>query len=294
MKAICIGINVISINLSIFELIIIGVFVSGLAIFIYKVHKSKARHNIETKRYDEIEMRPIVNFRNISVGNSTTSSPNTSAKAMYGKPTFEEMDYFEDHYLKKAESLSYQYEDVCENVSSTFYHMFDLNRRIKMLEKAIAKYNEWKNYCYDKGAAGIEYFDSSSAYSDNYYPMERDLSGDYIFEFDNREFCNIDFLKALHSEYISRPEESKKHLEDEKIYFYGGPEKYAKYLKRQSLPKEVLKVINGNDGILQKDLYPLFDDYLRNDIQKIVKDLIQKDKITAVKSGNSYMLRAKQ
>lgn len=294
-----IGSRVILNNLSVFELVIVIVFIAALVIIAFKVHRDKENNsNTESKIYDGIEMRPIINVRRASINSPTPSATNTSTETSFNFSdlSFEEMDYFEDHYLKKADSLRDQYEDICGNIESTFYDMFDLKRRIKMLEMAIAKYNEWKTFCYDKGAAGIKYFESDySGYLNSVlYPLNRDFSGEYIFEFENREFCNIDFLISLHKEYVSKPEESKKHLECEKIFFHGGEEKYAKYLKRQSLPKDLMKIIKSKGSILQKDLYPLFDDYLRNDIQKTIKDLIAKDKITSVKSGSSYMLKIKK
>jgi hypothetical protein len=61
-------------------------------------------------------------------------------------------------------------------------------------------------------------------------------------------------------------------------------------MKVQSLPKDLLKIIKQNDGIMQKDLYGMFDERMKSHIQKAVKELSAKGKIIAVKSGNSYML----
>ena len=212
--------------------------------------------------------------------------------------SFEEIEeeiYFEDHYMDKAESLSDQYDEICFNLECDFGEIFDLNKRIKMIEKAINKFNEWKDFCYSKGNAGRTYFDENySPHSKNIFvPTERDFNGDYVSEFETADFHNIDFLQDLLNEYITEPEKSKEHLKNEHIFYCGGLEEYEFMLKKQSLSKDVLKVIKKNEGILQKDLYSLFDKRLKSHIPKAVKELSASGKIIAEKSGNSYSLKTK-
>ncbi len=214
------------------------------------------------------------------------------------RPTYEDFeahDEFEDNYSYKADSLMGHYEDACEKVRQLFYSDFDLKHRIKALEKALQKYKEWKDFCYDKGNAGKKYFDDAySVYNRPYIPGNRDMDGDYEAEYENAEFCNADFLKSVLSEYTTKPDESAAHLLEEHIFYCGGKEEYEFMLKLQALPKDLLKAIKQNDGILQKDLYGLFDERLKSHIPKVIKDLSAKGKIISVKSGNSYMLRIRK
>lgn len=201
-------------------------------------------------------------------------------------------DTFEDNYSYKADSLMDKYENACSEAESAFYDMFDLSKRIKLLEKAISKYDEWKNFCYEKGDAGKRYFDDAYSVASKrpYTPIERDLSGDYVGEYENADFTNIEFLKSVLEYYVSHPDEAKAHLHDEYVFYCGGPDEYEFLMKVQSLPKDLLKIIKQNDGIMQKDLYGMFDERMKSHIQKTIKELSAKNKIIAVKSGNSYML----
>ncbi len=201
-------------------------------------------------------------------------------------------DTFEDNYSYKADSLMDKYENACSEAESAFYDMFDLSKRINLLEKAISKYDEWKNFCYEKGDAGKRYFDDaySAASKRSYVPIERDMSGDYVGEYENADFSNIEFLKSLLEYYASHPNESKAHLHDEYVFYCGGQDEYEFLMKVQSLPKDLLKIIKQNDGIMQKDLYGMFDERMKSHIQKTINELSAKGKIIAVKSGNSYML----
>lgn len=201
-------------------------------------------------------------------------------------------DSFEDNYSYKADSLMDKYEKACGEAESAFYDMFDLAKRIKILEKTISKYDEWKNFCYEKGDAGKRYFDDaySAASKRPYSPVDRDMSGDYVGEYENADFTDIEFLKSILEYYTSHPDEAKSHLHNEYVFYCGGPEEYEFLMKVQSLPKDLLKIIKQNDGIMQKDLYGMFDERMKSHIQKAVKELSAKGKVIAVKSGNSYML----
>ena len=218
----------------------------------------------------------------------TSISVETSKKYV----EIQEDDDFEDHYSYKADSLMDKYENACSEAESAFNNMFDLSKRVKLLEKAISKYEEWKNFCYEKGDAGKRYFEDaySAASTHPYSPIERDMSGEYIGEYENADFTDIDFLKSVLEYYTSHPDEVKAHLHDEYIFYCGGPDEYEFLMKVQSLPKDLLKIIKQNDGIMQKDLYGMFDERMKSHIQKAVKELSAKGKIIAVKSGNSYML----
>lgn len=228
------------------------------------------------------------------------SQANNSA---YNKPfesqkSFDEMEeeiYFEDHFLDHAEKLYDQFYDVCWTLEKDFYDNFDLNHRIKMLEKAVQKYEKWKNFCYEKGNAGIAYFNENCDDIEKYPfpPVERDMNGEYVDEFETADFRNIDFLTDLLNEYKTNPEKSKSHLKEEYIYYCGGQKEYDLMLKRESLPKDLLKVIQKNSGILQKDLYPLFDAELKSIIPTTIKELAAANKITMTKSKNSYALSIK-
>lgn len=205
-------------------------------------------------------------------------------------------DVFEDNYSYEADSLMEKYEDACIEVETAFYDVFDLSKRIKLLENAISKYDKWKNFCYEKGDAVKRYFerDYSAASKHPYSPVDCDMSGDYIGEYENADFTNIEFLKSVFEYYISHPDEAKAHLHDEYVFYCGGLEEYEFLMKVQSLPKDLLNIIKKNDNIMQKDLYGMFDKRMKSHIQKVVKELSTKGKIVAVKSGNSYMLTIKK
>ena len=201
-------------------------------------------------------------------------------------------DDFSDNYSYKADSLMGKYEDACKEAEDAFRDMFDLRKRIKLLEKAILRYSEWKDFCYEKGEAGKRYFDDSycSASKYAYVPSVRDMSGDYVAEYENADFSNIDFLKSVLDYYVEHPEESEKHLHDEYVFYCGGPDEYEFLIRVKSLQKDLLKAIRQNDGILQKDLYGMFEERMKPHIQKSIKELSAKGKVISVKSGNSYML----
>ncbi len=205
----------------------------------------------------------------------------TKSKPVVCNNYHEEIDFY-DHDVDKAESLYEKYEDYCYDIYSEFYDMFDLKQRIKMLEKAIEKFNTWKSFCHSKGTDGITYFEEEYAYitKSPFSPVERDMNGDYIYEFESADFCNIEFLTNLLKEYKDNPENSKAHLKDEHIYYCGGMEEYEHVQKLQALPKNILKIIKQNDSLRQKDLYPLLPDFSKNEIQKAVNKLVSSGKIT--------------
>lgn len=193
----------------------------------------------------------------------------------------DETDFY-DSDADKADSLFEKYEEYCCDIESEFYDMFDLNRRIKMLEKAIEKFNIWKSFCYSKGTEGIRYFeeDSASITKSSFSPIERNMDGDYEFEFESADFCNIEFLTNLLKEYKDNPEKARSHLKDEHIFYCGSVEEYEHIQKVQALPKNILKIIKQNDSLRQRDLYPMLPDFSRNEIQKAVNKLVTSNKIT--------------
>lgn len=266
--------------------IVIVILVIGMIIWAFKTSPSK-------KQQSDISSSDNVNSADTVQISAAIKTEYTVRRPTY--EDFEAQDEFEDNYSYKADSLMGHYEDACEKVRQLFYSDFDLKHRIKALEKALQKFEEWKDFCYDKGDAGKKYFDDAySVYNSPYVPGNRDMNGDYKAEYENAEFCNADFLKSVLSVYTTKPDESAAHLLEEHIFYCGGKEEYEFMLKLQSLPKDLLKVIKQNDGILQKDLYGLFDERLKSHIPKVVKDLSAKGKIISVKSGNSYMLRIKK
>lgn len=240
--------------------------------------------------------RIIVNKSNAPDSDSPKASlvveTSISVKTSKKYVEMQEDDNFEDSYSYEADYLMDKYENTCGEAETAFYDMFDLSKRIKLLEKAISTYDEWKNFCYEKGDAGKRYFEDaySAASKRPYSPVERDMSGEYVGEYENADFTDIEFLKSVLEYYTSHPDEAKAHLHDEYIFYCGGPDEYEFLMKVQSLPKDLLKIIKQNDCIMQKELYGMFDERMKSHIQKAVKELSAKGKVIAVKSGNSYML----
>lgn len=121
------------------------------------------------------------------------------------------------------------------------------------------------------------------------------LSLDKLYQI--RDFC-ISSDRGGEVYYIQRWEElfnsknpcfSQEEIILERIKYYQKKKERLELLEKAS--KDIEKTIESKGPIYQKDLYKLFPELKRQEIQDIVNDLANKNIISKVKKGNSYELK---
>ena len=149
-------------------------------------------------------------------------------------------------------------------------HLYDFNsldEAILHAQKALISAQQLAEYC-SKTSIGQQYFEDMWLHAHNSrYP----------------DFSIIDKIKERYKDLTLNYEERK--------------HDFAVHKKRQAFLQiaddEVLKVIQDNPAILQKDLHKQFDPDLKPTIGTAVSHLVKADKITRIKHGSTYELYPK-
>ena len=107
------------------------------------------------------------------------------------------------------------------------------------------------------------------------------------------------WLHARNSRYpdFSIIDKIKERYKDLTLNYEERKHDFTVHQKRQAFLQiaddEILKVIQSNPAILQKDLHKQFDSDLKPTIGTAVSHLIKADKITRIKHGSTYELYPK-
>ena len=149
-------------------------------------------------------------------------------------------------------------------------HLYDFNSlddAILHAKKALISAQQLAEYC-SKTSIGQRYFEDMWLHAHNSrYP----------------NFSIIDKIKERYKDLTLNYDERK--------------HDFAVHKKRQAFLQiaddEVLKVIQDNPAILQKDLHKQFDPDLKPTIGTAVSHLVKADKITRIKHGSTYELYPK-
>lgn len=134
-------------------------------------------------------------------------------------------------------------------------------------QQALIAAQELSNFC-SQSKAGQQYFED----------MWLDCHNSQ-----NPDFSIIDRIKDRYADLTMNYEERKKDFELH--------QKRQAFL--QHADADVLRVIQSNPGILQKDLHKQFDPDLKPTIGTTVSHLVKSDQIRREKQGNSYSLYTK-
>ena len=147
------------------------------------------------------------------------------------------------------------------------YNFNSVDEAIAHAQKALISAQELAEYC-SKTSIGQQYFEDMWLHAHNSQ---------------NPDFSFIDKIKERYKDLTLNYEERK--------------HDFAVHQKRQAFLQiaddEVLKVIQDNPAILQKDLHKQFDPDLKPTIGTAVSHLVKADKITRIKHGSTCELYPK-
>ena len=147
------------------------------------------------------------------------------------------------------------------------YDFNSVDEAIAHAQKALISAQELAEYC-SKTSIGQQYFEDMWLHAHNSQ---------------NPDFSFIDKIKERYKDLTLNYEERK--------------HDFAVHQKRQAFLQiaddEVLKVIQDNPAILQKDLHKQFDPDLKPTIGTAVSHLVKANKITRIKHGSTYELYPK-
>lgn len=79
---------------------------------------------------------------------------------------------------------------------------------------------------------------------------------------------------------------------NEDFSYIDSVKDYLEYIvhKRDCIIPKILQLATSTNGIMQKDIYSYFPDESKSDIQKIIRELENDNKINRTKKGNTYLL----
>lgn len=247
------------------------------------------------------------NCETLETANSTNNPISNIQKVSQGLQEDED-DYFDisDKYRDELDEFYDDWYEFSDDVQMFFEENFSISQRISKLEKCINKFDKIKQKFYNYGEEGIWIYESRKEFYDDCWkdwPKEKVIINtnfeNYIFEFQDIEFCNYNFLTYLLNLYKTDTERQKEHLKQEKLFYeidyYGGLEKYQEHLEEEkrirSIRRNVTKLIKENEGILQSYLINNFEEDDKKIVRKAINDLYKSNKISKEKKGNSYQLR---
>lgn len=167
-------------------------------------------------------------------------------------------------YSANAEYIDKLQQDIC---LPNLYSFSTIDDAITHDQQALIAAQELSNFC-SQSKAGQQYFEDMWLHCHNCQ---------------NPDFSIIDRIKDRYADLTLNYEERKKGFELH--------QKRQAFL--QHADADVLRVIQSNPGILQKDLHKHFDPDLKSTIGTAVSHLVKSDQIRREKQGNSYSLYAK-
>lgn len=150
---------------------------------------------------------------------------------------------------------------ICNNRSKIIESKY-IDEKIKLHKENISVFEELKNFCNSCGEGGKIFFEKYYLHCHN--------------------STNDDFI------YIQEDIDKLNYLEKNYDKLKSDEEKYNSLIV--GLEDKILKILNENNGILQKDLIKMFDPLLKNDISNFIYKLTKDNKIEKKKVGNSNAL----
>lgn len=160
--------------------------------------------------------------------------------------TEKELDLSGDFFCKNIKEIQKRRDDL-SNCYSLALTTNEIDLKIELLQKALEKYNNYKEWCY-KYPGGKIYF------QDKY-------------------------------EYIEGPDGSL-YSKDEQI---ATDLRHQLYIKNEVIPTILNESLKAN-GILQSQLYTLFPDISKKELQAITNEMECQKQIKKTKKGNSYLI----
>lgn len=146
-----------------------------------------------------------------------------------------------------------------------------IDEEIELLKAEIAFYYEYQNECKSRGECYFKYFSDMHMHCHN----SRNPDFEYIASSEAR-------LKYLQENYDKAVKEAKEEKERE--------ERKQNLLVSINLEGELEKILKADPGILQSEVYKLFDSLLKDEVSKTLYYLAKDGKISREKSGRSYKL----
>lgn len=178
--------------------------------------------------------------------------------------SFDERMAKSQFHTANAEYIDKLEQDIC---LPNLYDFDSVDDAIAHAQKALISAQELAEYC-SKTSVGQQYFEDRWLHAHNSQ---------------NPDFSFIDKIKERYKDLTLNYEERK--------------HDFAVHQKRQAFLQiaddEILKVIQSNPAILQKDLHKQFDPDLKPTIGTAVSHLVKADKITRIKHGSTYELYPK-
>ena len=168
-----------------------------------------------------------------------------------------------EFYFKNLNKIN-KYEHSLVNESQAMYNLAKENIELAIVQgkEFLKVVNDFENFCKISGEKGIEYFEK-------------------MWNSDTE--AKKSFIK-IRKEFLENLIENKVELQ-EKINL-----KKKKELLLKNIDEKILQEIKGNNGILQKDLFLLFDPDIKHGIAKHLIAMEKNGQIKRIKHGNTYQL----
>lgn len=150
---------------------------------------------------------------------------------------------------------------ICKNRSKIIESKY-IDEKIRLHKENISVFEELKIFCNNCGEGGKIFFE--------------------------KNYLNCSNSKCENFSYIQYDIDELNNLEKNYNKLKSDEEKYNSSIV--GLEDKILKILNENDGILQKDLIKMFDPLLKNDISNFLYTLTKENKLQKKKVGNSNSL----
>ena len=191
------------------------------------------------------------------------ATPKVSSTKTTADKDLEWLDSYEDFYRP--------HDDKLYELSSNAAHAKTIDEELDCLKILIKYYYQYKNECIAKGESAFKYFSDMHMHCHN----SRNPDFDFIAPSEER-------LKYIEENYDSLVKEQQEKFAEE--------EKKQSLLNDMDLGKTLKDIITKNPGILQSDVYKMFDPLLKDSISEWLYFSAKDGKIRREKSGRTYQL----
>ena len=187
------------------------------------------------------------------------------------------------HRTKKEENLSFnfslKYSDEIQRFDDDIYlqvskirKIDDIDVKIKQCQKAIDVFYKAKTFCYNKGKGGTIYFQ------------------DMWEHLHNSKIPNFSYIDSVEKELLfmtTNYDIANQQLKDKKLK--NENRRLIKQFNKH-IDRFLLELIEENNGILQTDVYPHFEEFYLPSTKRAIKNLSDNGSIVREKSGSTYKL----
>jgi len=187
------------------------------------------------------------------------------------------------HRTQREEDLSFnfsmKYSDEIQRFDDDIYlqvskvhKIDDIDGKIKQCQKAIDVFHKAKTFCYNIGKGGTIYF--------------QDM-WEHLHNSKNPKFSYIESVEKELLFMSTNYETAKQQLIDKK----SNRERRALIKQfNEHVDRFLLELIEDNDGILQTNVYPHFEEFYLPSTKRAIKKLSDNGSIIREKSGSTYKL----